>query len=53
MESQIHKIHQQLMTKEISCTRLVQDRLDLLKQNTHNSVNSLLAETAIWLRLKK
>ncbi|MFT5959577.1 MAG: aspartyl-tRNA(Asn)/glutamyl-tRNA(Gln) amidotransferase subunit A, partial [Polaribacter sp.] len=47
MESQIHKIHQQLMTKEISCTRLVQDRLDLLKQNTHNSVNSLLAETAL------
>ena len=47
MESQIHKIHQQLMTKEISCTRIVQDRLDLLKQNTHNSVNSLLAETAL------
>jgi len=47
MESQIHKIHQQLMTKEISCTHLVQDRLDLLKQNTHNSVNSLLAETAL------
>ena len=47
MESQIHKIHQQLMAKEISCTRIVQDRLDLLKQNTHNSVNSLLAETAL------
>ena len=47
MESQIHKIHQQLVNKEISCARLVQDRLDLLKQNTYNSVNSLLAETAL------
>ena len=47
MESQIHKIHQQLMNKEITCTKLVQDRLDLLKQNTNNTVNSLLENLAI------
>ena len=47
MESQIHKIHQQLVNKEIACASLVQDRLDLLKQNTHNSVNALLEETAL------
>jgi len=52
MESQIHKIHQQLVNKESSCTSIVQDRLELLKQNTHNSVNSLLAETALALAKK-
>ncbi|WP_298879426.1 amidase family protein [uncultured Polaribacter sp.] len=49
MESQIHQIHQQLMNKEISCTQLVQDRLDLLKSNTHNTVNSLLDVKALEL----
>ena len=47
MESQIHKIHQQLVNKEISCMRLVQEKLNLLKQNTHNSVNSLLEGAAL------
>ncbi|WP_405606731.1 amidase family protein [Polaribacter sp. Asnod1-A03] len=47
MESQIHKIHQQLMNKEITCTKLVQERLDLLKQNTNNTVNSLLDSLAL------
>ena len=47
MESQIHKIHQQLVNKEISCMSLVQEKLNLLKQNTHNSVNSLLEGTAL------
>ena len=47
MESQIHKIHQQLMNKEISCRSLVQEKLNLLKQNTHNSVNSLLEGAAL------
>ncbi|MFT5673046.1 MAG: aspartyl-tRNA(Asn)/glutamyl-tRNA(Gln) amidotransferase subunit A [Polaribacter sp.] len=47
MESQIHKIHQQLMNKEISCRSLVQEKLNLLKQNTHNSVNSLLEDSAL------
>lgn len=52
MESQIKKIHQQLMSKEITCTDLVQGKLDLLKQNTHNTVNSLLEETALALAKK-
>ena len=47
MKSQIHKIHQKLMNKEISCTALVQEKLTLLKENTHNTVNSLLEETAL------
>ena len=52
MESQIHKIHQQLVNKEISCTSLIQEKLDLLKQNTHNTVNSLLDKTALALAKK-
>ena len=52
MESQIHKIHQQLVSKEISCTKLVQQRLDLLKSNTHNTVNSLLDTLALELAEK-
>ncbi|MCL4121030.1 UNVERIFIED_CONTAM: hypothetical protein GTU68_022802 [Idotea baltica] len=47
MESQIHKIHQQLVNKEITCTDLVLSKLDLLKQNTHNTVNSLLENIAL------
>ncbi|MFB9056317.1 amidase family protein [Mariniflexile ostreae] len=49
MDSQIHKIHQQLMDKDITCTDLVQGRLDLLKQNTNNTVNSLLDILALDL----
>jgi len=52
MESQIHKIHQQLVNKEISCTKLVQERLHLLKSNTHNTVNSLLDTLALELAAK-
>ncbi|WP_341220946.1 amidase family protein [Polaribacter atrinae] len=52
MESKIHKIHQQLVNKEISCTKLVQERLDLLKSNTHNTVNSLLDTLALELAAK-
>ena len=52
MDSQIHKIHQELVNKEISCTSLVQEKLNLLKQNTHNSVNSLLEEIALTLAKK-
>jgi aspartyl-tRNA(Asn)/glutamyl-tRNA(Gln) amidotransferase subunit A len=47
MESQIRKIHQQLKDKEISCVDLVQEKLNLLKENTHNTVNSLLEEMAM------
>jgi len=52
MESQIKKIHQQLVSKQISCTSLVQEKLDLLKENTHNTVNSLLSTTALELAAK-
>jgi aspartyl-tRNA(Asn)/glutamyl-tRNA(Gln) amidotransferase subunit A len=52
MDSQIHKIHQQLVNKEISCTGFVQGKLDLLKLNTHNTVNSLLDTLALNLAAK-
>lgn len=49
MESQIKKIHQQLVSKQLSCTALIQEKLDLLKENTHNTVNSLLDNLALEL----
>ena len=52
MESQIHSIHQQLMNKKITCTDLVQKRLDVLKQNTNNTVNALLDTMALDLAAK-
>jgi aspartyl-tRNA(Asn)/glutamyl-tRNA(Gln) amidotransferase subunit A len=52
MDSQIKKIHQQLVSKQISCTALVQEKLDLLKQNTYNTVNSLLDTLALDLAAK-
>lgn len=52
MDSQIKKIHQQLVSKQITCTDLVQERLDLLKQNKYNSVNSLLDTLALELASK-
>jgi aspartyl-tRNA(Asn)/glutamyl-tRNA(Gln) amidotransferase subunit A len=52
MDSQIKKIHQQLVSKQITCTALVQEKLDLLKQNTYNSVNSLLDSLALELAAK-
>ncbi|WP_140485094.1 amidase family protein [Flavobacterium sp. GSA192] len=52
MDSQIKKIHQQLVSKQITCTSLVQEKLDLLKQNTYNSVNSLLDTLALDLAAK-
>ena len=50
--SKIREIHNKLKNKEISCTALVQEKLDLLKQNTHNTVNSLLDDLAINLAKK-
>ncbi len=41
-----------MMAKEFTCTKLVQDRLDLLKSNTYNSVNSLLDKIALELATK-
>jgi aspartyl-tRNA(Asn)/glutamyl-tRNA(Gln) amidotransferase subunit A len=52
MDSQIRKIHQQLVSKEISCMELVQEKLSLLKENTNNSVNSLLDTQALELAAK-
>jgi len=52
MDSQIKKIHQQLVSKQITCTSLIQEKLDLLKQNTYNSVNSLLDTLALDLAAK-
>jgi len=52
MDSQIKKLHQQLVNKEISCIALVREKLDLLKQNNHNTVNSLLEPMALELAHK-
>ncbi|NJX14727.1 amidase family protein [Tamlana crocina] len=52
MDSQIRSIHQQLVNKEITCTSLVQEKLDLLAKNSHNTVNSLLIDTALKLAKK-
>lgn len=52
MDSQIKKIHQQLVSKQITCTALIQEKLEVLKQNTFNSVNSLLDTLALDLASK-
>ncbi|GAB1855800.1 Asp-tRNA(Asn)/Glu-tRNA(Gln) amidotransferase subunit GatA [Flavobacteriaceae bacterium MHTCC 0001] len=52
MDSQIKRIHQQLVDKEVTCTQLVQERLEALKQNTHHTVNTLLDELALNLAAK-
>ena len=43
----IQETHQKLSTGELSCTALVKEKLSLLEQNTHNSVNSLLTDLAL------
>ncbi len=52
MDSQIRKIHQQLVNKDISCTALVQEKLEALKPNTHNTLNTLLDDMALDLAAK-
>jgi aspartyl-tRNA(Asn)/glutamyl-tRNA(Gln) amidotransferase subunit A len=52
MESQIKKIHKQLLSKEISCMALVQEKLTDLAKNTHNTVNTLLDAMALDLAAK-
>ena len=52
MESQIKKIHQQLVSKELTCTALVQEKITLLQQNKYHTVNSLLSEMALDLAAK-
>jgi len=45
--SKIREIHNQLINQEISCLELIKSKLDVLKSNTHNTVNSLLETFAI------
>ncbi len=52
MESQIKRIHQQLIAGETTCLALVQDKLRQLKENSHNTVNSLLEERAVEMAKK-
>ena len=52
MESQIQSLHQQLVNKQISCKALIQQKLDALKENTNNTVNSLLDTLALDLAKK-
>ncbi|TXG38968.1 amidase family protein [Seonamhaeicola maritimus] len=47
MESQIHTLHKKLVSQEISCLDLVKEKLEALKQNTNNTVNSLLEDSAL------
>lgn len=52
MESQIKHLHQQLVSKQVRCKDLVKQKLDLLKSNTNNTVNSLLENLALNLAAK-
>jgi len=52
MASEILRIHNMLVEGKISCTQLVQEKLDLLAKNTHNTVNFLLSDKAIDLAKK-
>jgi len=45
--SLIQKTHNQLVGKEITCTALVQEKLNLLRENKYNSVNVVLDELAL------
>jgi aspartyl-tRNA(Asn)/glutamyl-tRNA(Gln) amidotransferase subunit A len=52
MDSQIHKIHKQLINKAFTCNSLVKEKLDALKPNTNNTVNTLLNDMALNLATK-
>ncbi|MBD0832269.1 amidase family protein [Aestuariibaculum sediminum] len=52
MESQIYKLHQQLINKDISCVDLVTEKLNALKENTNNTVNATLDDLALSLAKK-
>ncbi|MBC3759283.1 Asp-tRNA(Asn)/Glu-tRNA(Gln) amidotransferase subunit GatA [Hyunsoonleella sp. SJ7] len=52
MDSQIRHIHQQLVNRDITCTALVQEKLEALRPNSHNTVNSLLDDMALDLAKK-
>ncbi|MFD2726657.1 amidase family protein [Hyunsoonleella rubra] len=52
MDSKIRHIHQQLVNRDITCTALVQEKLEGLRPNSHNTVNSLLDDMALDLAEK-
>lgn len=52
MSSEIIKLHKDLVAKKISCTALVQERLEALTKNTNNSANLVLHELALELAAK-
>lgn len=45
--SEIHKLHEALASKKLSCEALIKDKLDHLGQNKHNSSNFLLNDYAL------
>jgi aspartyl-tRNA(Asn)/glutamyl-tRNA(Gln) amidotransferase subunit A len=47
MASAIIQTHERLVNKEISCTQLVQEKLDALAKNQYHSVNFLLSDLAL------
>ena len=47
MASAIIQTHERLVKKEISCTQLVQEKLDALAKNQYHSVNFLLSDLAL------
>jgi aspartyl-tRNA(Asn)/glutamyl-tRNA(Gln) amidotransferase subunit A len=47
MESEIGKIHERLKKGSISCTGLVSQKIKELEESPHNTVNYLLAESAM------
>lgn len=52
MASEIKKIHQLLSSKKITCTQLIQQKLNDLTPNTHHTVNYLLNDLALDLAAK-
>lgn len=47
MSSRILDLHNQLIKGEISCLKLIGDKLNALKKDTHNTNNFLLEESAL------
>jgi aspartyl-tRNA(Asn)/glutamyl-tRNA(Gln) amidotransferase subunit A len=52
MDSRIRKIHEQLKSGRITSKELIKSKLDLLRANTHNTVNYLLEDLAVKLAEK-
>lgn len=47
MKSSIQALHKRLQNGDTSCTALIEQHLEALESNTHNSANSLLKELAL------